>query len=169
MVLNTIGYYSFLVLVKDQIAARLSQKIAAGIPEPGGDMILRIPLSLPYTADDREYKSAQGEFTHEGSVYRVLKQKHYKDTLYIVCIHDYQATKVANQIKDLSHSFAGEGKHPGDGLKLIDSLSKYYCITQYAILPSSTGWSLEHTLSEPTLRYSCRTATIIFHPPEANA
>lgn len=168
MVLNTIGYYSLLVLVKDQIADRLAQKIASGAPEPGGDLILKIPLSLPYVAGTGEYESSQGEFTYEGAVYRVLKQKHYNDTLYIVGIHDYQATNVANQIKNLSHAFAGEDKHTGNGLKLIDSLSKYYCITQHAILPLSTGWSLERTLSEPSRHYTCRLAEIIFHPPKVN-
>lgn len=166
MVLNTVGYYSFLVLVKEQMADRLTQRIAAGVPEPGGDMILKIPLALPYPTGAGEYKSSEGEFTYDGSVYRVLKQKHYHDTLYIVGIHDYQATRVANQIKDLSHAFAGGDKHAGTGLKLIDSLSKYYCITQHAILPSSAGWSLEYTLSEPSRHDPCRLAQIVFHPPE---
>lgn len=169
MVLNTVGYYSFLVLVKEQMADRLSQKIAAGVSEPGGDIILKIPLALPYASNAGEYESSQGEFTYDGLVYRVLKQKHYNDTLYIVGIHDYHATKVAHQIKDLSHAFAGEGKHTGTGLKLIDSLSKYYCITQHAIAASSAGWYLEYVLSAPSGHSPCRLAQIIFHPPEVNA
>lgn len=168
MVLNTIGYYSFLVLVKDQMADHLTQKIAAGVSEPGGDLILKIPLSLPYVASAGEYESSQGEFTYEGSVYRVLKQRHYNDTLYIVGIQDSRATKVANQLKDLSHAFAGDAKHAGSGLKLIDSLSKYYCVTQHAILSLSMGWSLERTLAEPHHHYTCYIAEIIFHPPEGN-
>jgi hypothetical protein len=166
MVLNTIGYYSFLVLVKDQRADRLTQKIAAGAPEPGGDLILKIPLSLPYVVSAGEYQSSHGEFTYEGTVYRVLKQRHYNDTLYIVGVHDDQATSVANQLKDLSHAFAGESKHAGSGLKLIDSLSKYYCITQHTIISLSMGWSIEHIVCEPSHRYTRWLADIIFHPPE---
>jgi hypothetical protein len=169
MVLNTIGYYSFLVLVKEQMGSQLTRKIASGAPEPGGDMIVKIPLAVPYPTGSEEYEAAEGEFTYEGSVYKVLKQRHYNDTLYVVCIHDDKATQVSNQIKELSHAFAGEGSHPGTGLKLIDSLSKYYCFTQHTILPLSTGWSLEHTLSEPSHRYSCHLAEIIFHPPKTNA
>ncbi|MBT1707722.1 hypothetical protein KK062_05800 [Fulvivirgaceae bacterium PWU5] len=168
MVFNTIGYYSFLVLLKEQMADRLSRKIASGVPEPGGDMILKIPLAVPYTTGSEEYESSKGEFTYDGTVYRILKQKHYNDTLYVVCIHDYKATQVANQIKDLSHAFAGDGSH-GTGLKLIDSLSKYYCFTRHTILSLSAGWSLGHTLPEPSHHYSCRWAEIIFHPPETNA
>ena len=168
MVLNTIGYYSFLVLVKEQMGSRLSRKIAAGAPEPGGDMILKIPLTVPYPTGSEEYEAAEGEFSYEGAVYTVLKQRHYNDTLYVVCIHDYKATQVAHQINDLSHAFAGKGDHPGTGLKLIDSLSKYYCFTQHTILSLSAGWSLDCTLSKPSHRYSCHLAEIIYHPPETS-
>jgi hypothetical protein len=169
MVLNTIGYYSFLVLVQKQMADRLSQKIASGVPEPGGDLILKVPMALPYTTGSEEYEPSQGEFTYDGSIYRILKQKHHHDTLYVVCIQDYKATQVAHQLKDLSHAFAGESKHTGNGLKLIDSLSKYYYFTEHSILSLSTGWSLEHPVSEPRFHYSCRLAEIIFHPPKASA
>ncbi|HEX6224202.1 MAG TPA: hypothetical protein VFZ52_07315, partial [Chryseolinea sp.] len=48
MLMNTMGYYTFWVLVKDKAIADTAHKIRSNENEPGANLIITLPLSLPY-------------------------------------------------------------------------------------------------------------------------
>lgn len=69
----------------------------------GSDAItLKIPLALPYSFGQQNYERVDGKFNYEGEVYRLVKQKLYNDTLYIVCVKDKKGTVIKDAIEDLA-------------------------------------------------------------------
>ncbi|HEY5745627.1 MAG TPA: hypothetical protein VIU12_06105 [Chryseolinea sp.] len=168
MGLNTVGYYSFLVMVRNQLTSRVTEKLQSGFNEPGAQMIIKMPLSIPYGADSHEYEPIHGAISFEGTVYQLVKQRLYKDTLYVVCIRDYQTTEASNQIKDFSKTFASESKQPqNSGIKLVISSAKYYFSKINPLESSNSGWAIDCTFAEVANRYRYDSNPPIFHPPKS--
>lgn len=62
---------------------------------------LKIPLALPYaTTPTTEFKRVDGRFDYQGNVYKLVKQKHVNDTLYILCIKDHVEKQLITEFKD---------------------------------------------------------------------
>jgi len=170
MGLNTVGYYSFLVIVRNELTHRVTEKLQSGLNEPGAQMILKMPLAIPYSTDAHEYEPIRGAISFEGTVYQLVKQRLYKDTLYLVCIRDYKATEANNQVKDFSKSFANDTKPlQNSGIKLVISAAKYCLAKTHAIESLDTGWSIDRTFAERADRYHFDSPLHIFHPPKAVA
>jgi len=167
MGLNTVGYYSFLVMVRNQLTSRVTEKLQSGFNEPGAQMIIKMPLSIPYGADSHEYEPIHGAISFEGTDYQLIKQRLYKDTLYVVCIRDYKTTEASNQIKDFSKSFASESKQQSSGIKLVISSAKYYFSKTNSLESLNTGWTIDRTFVEIASRYRYDSNPPIFHPPKS--
>lgn len=169
MVLNISGYYSFMVMVKGQLTGRILEKIQSGVNEPGGNMIIKMPLSLPYSVDSKEYEPVRGQISYEGVIYQFVKQRLYKDTLYVVCVIDHQTTEANNKIKDYSKSLAGETREQSTGIRLVTSLTTYYFTNKHSLQSSDTGWTRDCLFAEVTDAYSYDSHPVIFHPPRSIA
>jgi hypothetical protein len=62
---------------------------------------LKIHLALPYaTSPTSEFKRVNGRFEYQGDVYKLVKQKHENDTLYIICIKDHMEKRLITEFKD---------------------------------------------------------------------
>jgi hypothetical protein len=133
--------------------------------ERGGNLILKMPLSLPYSVGSEEYQTASGNFTFEGQIYQRVMQKIYRDTLYIVCVHDQKSTDVNNKIAEYTKSFTGDESEPFAGVKLIGSFSKYFVTTLYTIQSCDGGWFRTLAYKEDVEDHHPSFPFFIFHPP----
>ena len=169
MVLNSVGYYSFLIAIRDLTLDNSSERLHSSMNERGGNLILKMPLSLPYNPGADEYQTASGNFTFEGQIYQRVMQKIYRDTLYIVCVHDQKSTDVNNKIVEYTKSFTGDESEPVAGVILIGSFSKYFVTTLHAIQSHDGGWfrTLEH--KEDVEDHHLHLPFFIFHPPRLNS
>lgn len=116
--LNIFGYHGFFlgweVLNAEEVHSALDSDVYAGSEA----ITLRIPLTLPYPLNQDNYERVNGMFEYEGSMYRLVKQKMYNDTLYIICSKDKVGKYIQNAIEELGHSMnedqatskAGSGK-----------------------------------------------------------
>jgi hypothetical protein len=169
MCMSTVGYYSFLVVLKDQMQLASEAKIKSSLNEPGAHLILRIPVAIPYSSNSDGYQSAKGTFVYEGKVYQTIKRQLYNDTLYVVCLRDDQTTEANQKINDYANSFSGSDAKDGHStdLTLFTSLAKYYVTPLVAIHAYSPEWSLcEKTTDIENLQIFC-ISQFIFHPPRA--
>lgn len=169
MVMNTVGYYGLLVVVKDRVAHASIRKIKSNINEPGANLIIKVPLAVPYQTDSEMDNLTGSHFTHEGKVYRTLKHRLYKDTLYLICIHDDRTTEADHQINDFAKSFAGDEDSQGRTIKLISSFSKYYFPVSIALEPVQQGWVFEQSYGECVVRLTEDPAIPVLHPPRLNS
>ncbi len=164
---NTIGYYALFIIVKREFATPILQKIEANSNELGGNLIFVIPLALPYTHLEEGYTPITGEIVYEGSVYQLVKQRIYRDKVYVVCIKDDATTKARGMIADYSKLFSGQqADHADSTIKIINSISKFY--TQEIHLPKvgNDGWWLELNPRPFSESYYFNHLTSVFHPPQ---
>jgi len=164
--LNAIGYYGLLIVARERLTQEVLQKIDDNAGIISGNMILKIPFSLPYTGDSQEYERANGEITYGGEVYRIVKQRVHGDTLYIVCMRDTQTTEVNQVISEYSKNLTDQDQKSTSHLKLISPLAKEYLATFLYSKSSAIGWSLPISKESVESRYHYTPRTIIFHPPQ---
>jgi len=168
MTMNVIGHYSFLVLLRNQSKAITIDKIHSTINEPGGDLIFKLPMAIPYNTDFEEYQPVGNQyFNYEGKEYQIIKQKYYKDTLYVVCIYDQRTTESNNTISDYVKTFANDSQQKqGNNIKLITPIVEYYISVAHHIQQVCRGWSIGFVHGEHIVSYFYNSCFSAFHPPQ---
>lgn len=110
-------------------------------------------MVLPYQLNQQEYERVDGEFTYQGQLYRLAKQKHENDTLYLVCIDSKQEMLLTNSLNDfikLSNDIPTTSKH---AIYFICKLLKDYQRETHEDLIAGAGWFLTIFYSEEKSLY----------------
>jgi hypothetical protein len=129
---------------------------------------LRIPLAMPYPADQNNaYERIEGTFNHEGDVYRLVRRKHFNDTLYVVCVKDKKGTIIAAKMKALTASFAGKSLPEKSNPKISNLLAH-----DFQLEPSTTHKCpriLLETLKHSNIQFAFESnyGSSIDQPPQA--
>src|SRR6188768_2695621 len=71
-----------------QAKSEISQRLDDEQYSAAETITFEIPLTVPYGFDSKDYERVDGEFEHNGEFYKMIKQKLFHDTLYIVCINN---------------------------------------------------------------------------------
>lgn len=166
MVLSSIGYYPFLSLVKQQASLRTKNRIENNPHDLGANMIIKVPFSYPYGAHDEHYQPASGEIMYKDTVYQLVRQRVYEDTLYIVCMRDTRTTEAQGRVAGYVMSFSTENKHQSQSLSLVDVFTKYYYQTALILqLNGEPCAGISAFGSSTPVLYYYTPLGEIFHPP----
>jgi hypothetical protein len=135
----------------------------------GSDLLtLKVPLTLPYTSDSQEFERVSGEFEHQGDVYRLYKQKLYRDTLYIVCVKDVSTKKINQALVDYVKTFADKPQNSKQSAgKETPTLIKDYLSCVILIESEHYGWENPIKYCTSTDQYTSRYSYRIKYPPKA--
>lgn len=162
ILLNIVGYY----LVFE--GWKLHNAITWAYEKSESDareLVVTIPLNLPYATQEKDWETAEGQFEHQGEIYRIVKQKINLDAVIIVCVKDVETSRINNQLEDFASTFTDK---PVDqkGVKSLPGFIKEYISHSVSVRNLTTGWSLamEYTLPGPTGIPSFFPS--IVHPPE---
>lgn len=166
--LNVLGYYGVLVGLKKDSTREVSKRLDSEMYDLGAKVTFRIPLTVPYGVDSRNYEPVKGQFEKDGEVYHLVKQRLYKDTLYIECIKDDKTTGINNTLADLVQSFAGH-QDDGNQASMVPTLMKDYLSTQVAITPAIDGWEQEFVPQAALPTFADSFFVSIIHPPDNRA
>jgi len=166
-VFQFVGYYFIYVGLRYQAKSELMARLDTKNYSSEETITLKIPFSLPYWMDSREYERVNGEFQYQGEFYQLVEQKLEKDTLYVVCIKD------ANEQK-LHHAMTAYVKLTNDlpasshkNVKLFSSLMKDYVKGIGAeILRIQVGWSQENEYGDSSFHFLTLTVPVFSPPPE---
>jgi hypothetical protein len=85
-----------------QAHARLLHRLDAENYSKHELVVITLPLTLPYPVYQQDYERVDGEFEYKGEFYKLVKQKLENDTLFLVCIKDREAKKIASVLSDFS-------------------------------------------------------------------
>lgn len=85
-----------------QISERLDEDEFAG----SNTIMLRVPLSLPYSTYTENYERVSGRIEYDGQIYQLVKQKFYNDTLFIVCVQDSKLSEIKNVVRNIAASMS---------------------------------------------------------------
>lgn len=123
---NTVGYYGLYPLLRMHSTHVLNQRVDAGAYSSNETITLKLPLSLPYLlvgqGDDHRL---QGSLRHQGKLYTLISQHIEADTLYVVCLQNREAHRVASALARMNnptHTLAA----PLKAHKLPSSLTDNY-------------------------------------------
>ncbi len=89
------AYFSFRLRIENH----WSEKIYSANQSEFEERIMEIPLSIPYMADEDEFRTTNTSFQKDGQYYRVIKQRYINDTLQIVYVPDSAKKNLDSTIK----------------------------------------------------------------------
>jgi len=166
LLFNVLGYYGLFFGLHYQNRQQLIQQFDAEQYQSLETVTIKVPLALPYASDAQEYQRVDGEFVHHGEMYRMVKQRHAQDTLYIVCIKDVQSTRIDQALADYVKTFTDNPSNGGHQAPTLPAFIKEYLVSTYTIRQATLGWSSDvRQAKEPAMLIDSFFASIV-HPPE---
>ena len=142
ILLNTMGYYGvFLGLhLKNDIA--MSEALDADILDQSNTITLKVAVSIPYMPDQPDFDRVDGQFKHDGQLYRLVKQRYAKDTLTVICVKDIVHKKIDLALSDYVKTFTDNATDTKPSSKTTISFIKDYLPIAFQINSASEGWEL---------------------------
>jgi hypothetical protein len=130
-------------------------------------MTIKVPLTVPYGTDNEEYVRVTGEFEHDGQVFRLVKQKLHRDTLYVVCFKDEQAGKIKNAMADYVKTFSDKTNSAKQNSKsTVPNFIKDFIAEGIVIQSETPGWFKKVNFGEFIQNPASANAGSFKHPPK---
>jgi hypothetical protein len=165
--LNIVGFYGVFVGLKLSTQAALRQQFDAD-NYANQEVTIKVPITLPYASDSKGYERVDGDFEHNGQVYRLVKQKLQSDTLYIVCVKDNHTQKINQVLADYVKSYTDKPSSTKQSTKTISVFSKDFLTTTTCVEISCGGWRFSAFRStKKSDLYNFTFTTHLAQPPEA--
>jgi len=141
--LNVLGYYGVLTGLKVKHIRNLLAQFDDDDYARDHEVIIKVPLVLPYATDSKDYTRVNGEFEHKGEVYRIVKQKLQSDTLYVVCVKDFTSKALKQTLADYVKSFTDKPSSEKSQTKTLQNLVKDFIAASSSLEAINTGWNYE--------------------------
>lgn len=127
--LNVLGYYGVLTGMKIKHIQNLLAQFDDDDYARDHEIIVKVPLILPYATDSQDYTRANGEFEHQGEIYRIVKQKLQSDTLYVVWIKDFTPKALKQTLANYVKSFTDKPSNENSQTNVLQNLIKDFMAT----------------------------------------
>jgi hypothetical protein len=163
ILLNTAGYY----LVFE--GWKWHNSVAWSFDEDssnGQEVIIEIPINVPYVAHVRDWEKADGQFEYNGQSYRITKQKLTLDAVYIACVKDKEASRINQQLEDFAQTFSDKPVDGKQNAKAFPGFIKEYVSAVITVKPSNAGYRIEMSYNEEAQVLVPSYFASIIHPPE---
>ena len=165
---NVGGYYLVFWTLRLDANQKLDQRLDQNQYNNEETFLFKLPVTLPYGLNQEGYQRVNGSFEHNGEFYKLVKQKHENDTLYIVCIRDHEEQKIVNAFSDyvkLSNDLDASSQK--DGLSLLSKLSKDFEPNIFLDIVMTDGWFLDTFYADQSSSILEEKKVIHSPPPEA--
>jgi hypothetical protein len=166
LLLNTMGYYFVFLGLQYSNDVKMARQLNAVTYEASHAVVIKIPVAVPYMADQTDFERVDGKFEHRGEFYRLVKQKYAQDTLTVICIKDQENKRIHNALSNYLANFTAESAGlPGNDIQVPITFIKDY-VQHQLILTKSHCWQADliQAFADNDL-FPTYTASII-HPPE---
>lgn len=139
--LNVLGYYGVFLGLQVSNTRAMQTSFDNDSYAQLHEVTVKVPLTVAYLGDSREYVRVDGEFEHEGEVYRMVKQRYQSDTLYIVCVKDKTSKKINQALTDYVKTFSDKPAGEKGNSKTIQNFIKDYMTTTTELQWQNDGWN----------------------------
>jgi hypothetical protein len=139
---NALGFYGILVGLEYQSGRALEGRLDKQQYDSRETITLKFPMALPYHIDSESYERVDGKVEHDGQVYRLVKQRLERDTLYIVCIRDHDGQRIAEALSDYVKTYTDKPASTKHSLKSF-TFTKDFLPTATNLQSLSEGWNHE--------------------------
>lgn len=97
---NVGGYYLALWALEYKTSKELNARIDKDLYTHEETIEIRIPITLPYPLQDRDFERTKGTFEYQGEYYQLVKHKMQGDELVIICIRNQEQKQVVDTITE---------------------------------------------------------------------
>lgn len=165
--LNVLGYYGVFLGLHYKNDLSMAEKLDAENYKDSETITIKVPVTVPYATDSRDFERIEGEFEYNGEFYRMVKQKLLQDTLFIVCVKDYENKKINQALSSFVKTFSDTpANHQSSNTKTALSFIKDYFAHSFSLRNQSLGWESDVAKeSRSNILIPAFQCTII-HPPE---
>lgn len=163
---NALGFYGILVGIQYQSGVAFESRLDRNQYDAHETFTLKFPMALPYHIDKGSYERVDGKVQHDGEVYRLVKQKLERDTLFIVCIRDADGKRIAEALSDYVQTFTDKPVDAKQSAKNF-SLIKDFLPTATNLSSASAGWNHDFDYSPVAAIYHSIPALSASPPPRA--
>lgn len=143
LLLNVAGYYGLFLGLKYKHKTEMIKKLDAGEYSNLEPIIIKLPLSIPYASDSRDFERVDGEFEYQGEFYRLVKQRLSQDTLFLVCVKDHKRKQLDLAVTHYVKTFSDTTSDEHSGSRSLSTFSKDYLNHTFAITKLSFGWECD--------------------------
>ena len=163
---NVGGYYIVFWGLRHHAERVLTDRLDAGIYSGEETIELKIPVTLPYPIQQRDFERVDGKFEHDGQHYKLVKHKLENDTMYVVCIRDVQEKKLLTTMKDyvkLANDLPANTKKSNN---FFSKLLKDFESADTNNLVHQKGWEREISLTSRSFSTLSQVRNISSPPPK---
>lgn len=164
--LNVLGYYGVFVGLQFKNSREMQARFDNEDYARTQEITIKVPITVPYATDSREYTRVDGEFEHQGEVYRMVKQKLQSDTLYIVCVKDNASKDIKQALADYVKTFTDKPVSEKSNSKTAQNLIKDYIVSSTTLQTGSGGWNHVLTQGAQTKEYNTLCIQLNSPPPQ---
>lgn len=143
------------------------RKLDAGNYNDSETITIKVPLTVPYAVNSRDFERVNGEFEYKGEFYRLVKQKLSQDTLFIICVKDHENKRIHEALSGFVKTFSDKPVDIPSNAKTGISFIKDYIATDFKLASLAQGWksALDFpTVEDPVVLFFL---PILSPPPEA--
>ncbi len=149
-----VGYYFVYLGLRFQANTEMAQRLDSESYSEDETITIKIPFTLPYWSDSKDFERVNGEFVHNGEFYKLVKQELKNDTLSVVCIHDFKQKRNFNFMAGFAKLSTDVPVSSKQALKLFGSLLKDF-------VPSSNSMISAKPLALIQIAYTSEQFTLI--------
>jgi hypothetical protein len=160
---NVVGFYGVYLGLSYQSDHEINKKLDNQNYQENEMLSVKIPYTLPYQMDWKNYERVEGEFELNGQFYKLVKQKLEHDTLFVVYMKDQRQNDLYKSLVDFVQASAD---HPVSQktITFIKSFAKDYIQCTSSLQASTTGWCKD-TLFVTQEYQIISTYSPVFSPP----
>ncbi len=94
LLFNLIGYRAWFYYTQQKADKQLVASLDKEAYNDNDLITIKIPLSLPYQTDQRDFERVDGEIKLNGTIYKYVKRKVYHGELVLLCLPDHNKMKL---------------------------------------------------------------------------
>jgi hypothetical protein len=166
LLFNVLGYYGLFMGLHYQNKKQLIQRFDGSDYNESEAVTIKIPITVPYATDSKDFQRVDGEFEHQGEFYHMVKQRLSQDTLYIVCVKDKTSKRIHEALTDYVKTFTDKPVDAKSSAKSLPTFIKEYMTIQLEIKHLSDGWVQNVDKLSSTVVFIDSYQSSIVHPPE---
>jgi hypothetical protein len=163
VLLNVFGYYGIFVGLQYSNTREMIRQFDAGLYDQEETTTFKI--AQPSAQSAEVYERVDGVFEKNGEVYRLIKQRLYRDTFHIVYMKDKTATAIKNTIQHYVQSFGNHSQDESQPTMLPIFIREYFS-RPFSIEQISMGFQSDARKESHTPVFIDSFMSSIVHPPE---
>ena len=100
LLFNFVGYRLLFYALQQQADKQLQTRLDNEAYNDEDLITIKVPLSLPYLTNWKDFERTDGEITLDGKIYHYVKQKVYEGEMILMCLPDEQKMHLENAKDD---------------------------------------------------------------------